>query len=121
MNGITLTRVVTFACAVLVSVPAFAQVDLNGTYILQMHEDYLERGPGSDMGDFTGVPLNDEGRAKALLFTSDQLSMIERQCLHWSPFVTLYRPLGPADLERHRRERPRDFVESSQARIFRTF
>jgi hypothetical protein len=92
MNGITLTRVVTFGCALLVSLPAFAQVDLNGTYILQMHEDYLERGPGSDMGDFTGLPLNDEGRAKALLFTSDQLSMIERQCLHWSPFVTLYRP-----------------------------
>jgi hypothetical protein len=30
-------------------------------------EDYIEaRGPGSDLGDFTGMPLNDDARAKAL-------------------------------------------------------
>ena len=83
MNKITVTRIATFVCALLVSVPAFAQIDLNGTYSLMMYEDYIERGPGSDLGDFTGVPLNDEARAKALLYTSDTQSMLERQCLHW--------------------------------------
>ena len=92
MNRTTLTWSATIAGVLLLGVPAFAQVDLNGTYTLIMHEDYIERGPGSDLGDFTGMPLNDEGRAKALLYTSDTQSMIERQCLQWSPWVSLYRP-----------------------------
>src|SRR5215210_7093443 len=92
MNAKIATRMVTLVGALLTSVPAFAQVDLNGSYALVMHEDYIERGPGSDLGDFTGVPLNDEARAKALLYTSDTQSMIERQCLHWAPWVSFYRP-----------------------------
>ena len=34
--------------------PAFAQVELSGSYAIRMYEDYIERGPGSFMGDFTG-------------------------------------------------------------------
>ena len=92
MNMRLVTRMVTVAGALLMSVPAFAQVDLNGSYALVMHEDYIERGPGSDLGDFTGVPLNEEGRAKALLYTQNTQSMIERQCLHWAPWISFYRP-----------------------------
>ena len=44
--------------------------------------------------DFTGMPLSDEGRAKALLYTSSLPSTIERQCLAQSPWVGQYRPLG---------------------------
>jgi len=50
--------------------PAAAQSELTGTYMPVMHEDYIERGPGSFLGDFTGTPLTDEGRVKALLYTS---------------------------------------------------
>jgi hypothetical protein len=86
---------VAFALALLaIGVPALAQVDLNGAYTIQMHEDFNERGPGSDLGDFTGMPLSDEGRAKALLYTSNQPSTVERQCLAQSAGVFQYRPLG---------------------------
>jgi hypothetical protein len=95
MNGITLTRVVTSLCALLMaSVPAFAQIELSGSYSPRLYEDYIERGPGSDLGDFTGMPLNDEARAKALLYTSNLPSTLERQCLAQSPWVGQYRPLG---------------------------
>src|SRR6266498_3765107 len=94
MNRTKLTWSAAIAGVLLLGVPAFAQVDLNGTYTLIMHEDYIERGPGSDLGDFTGMPLNDEARAKALLYTSNLPSTIERQCLAQAPWVGMYRPLG---------------------------
>ena len=61
--------------------PAYAQVELSGSYAPRLYEDYIERGPGSDLGDYTGVPLNDEARARALLYEATIPSMIERQCL----------------------------------------
>ncbi len=93
MNRKTIASVV--ACALTVAAaPALAQIELTGSYSSVMHEDYIERGPGSDLGDYTGMPLSDEGRAKALLYTSNLPSTIERQCLAQSPWVGLYRPLG---------------------------
>ncbi len=74
--------------------PAFAQAELSGTYIALMHEDYIERGPGSFLGDYTGMPLTDEGRAKALLYTSNQPSQHERQCLAQSAGIFQYRPVA---------------------------
>ena len=65
-----------------------------GSYAPQLYEDYIERGPGSFLGDFTGMPMSDEGRAKALRYSSSLPSMIERQCLAQSPWVGLYRPLA---------------------------
>jgi hypothetical protein len=80
--------------ALLTPAPAAAQVDLSGSWAIRMYEDYIERGPGSFMGDFTGMPMTDEGRAKALLYTSNLPSTVERQCLAQSPWVPQYRPLG---------------------------
>jgi hypothetical protein len=77
-----------------ISVPASAQVDLTGSWAPRLYEDYIERGPGSDLGDFTGVPMSDEARAKALLYTSNLPSTVERQCLPQSPWVVQYRPRG---------------------------
>ena len=76
------------------AVPAYAQIELTGSYAPILYEDYIERGPGSDLGDFTGMPMTDEGRAKALLYTSNLPSTIERQCLAQAPWVLQYRPLG---------------------------
>ena len=87
--------------------PASAQVDLTGSYQTRMYEDYIERGPGEFMGNFTGMPLTDEGRAKALLYTSNLPSTYERQCLPQSAGVFQYRPVGLPHLERERRERQR--------------
>jgi hypothetical protein len=90
-----LGRIITLTSAFLVgTLPAFAQIELSGSYAPRLYEDYIERGPGSDLGDYTGVPLNDEARAKALMYESTVPSMMERQCLALSPWVGLYRPLG---------------------------
>ena len=87
-------HVIILLAALVTAAPAWAQVELSGSYSIRMYEDYIERGPGSFMGDFTGMALSDEGRAKALLYTSNLPSTIERQCLAQSPWVPLYRPLG---------------------------
>src|SRR5688572_26496423 len=75
-------------------VPAQAQIELSGAYSSRMYEDYIERGPGEFMGNFTGMPLTDEGRAKALLYTSNLPSTYERQCLPQSAGIFQYRPVG---------------------------
>jgi len=68
--------------------PAFAQVELSGSYGSRMYEDYIERGPGEFLGNFTGMPMTDEARAKALLYTSNLPSTYERQCLAQSVGVS---------------------------------
>ncbi|HEY5623615.1 MAG TPA: hypothetical protein VIV14_07620 [Gammaproteobacteria bacterium] len=74
--------------------PSSAQVELTGSYAPRLYEDYIERGPGSDLGDFTGMPMTDEARAKALAYTSNMPMTVERQCIAQAPWVGLYRPLG---------------------------
>jgi hypothetical protein len=77
----------------LVSGPAWAQIDLTGSWRTRMYEDFFERGPGSDLADFTGLPLNDEARAKGLKYDPTTFAMRERQCLSFSPWAILYQPL----------------------------
>jgi hypothetical protein len=86
--------VVTVLMMMPLATPAAAQVDLTGSYTTRMYEDYIERGPGEFMGNYTGMPLTDEGRAKALLYTSNLPSIYERQCLPQSAGVFQYRPTG---------------------------
>jgi hypothetical protein len=74
---------------------AFGQVELTGTWAARNHEDALERGPGPYAVDYTGLPLTEEGRAKALAYSADQLSMIERQC---ALYTQAYLVLGPFGL-----------------------
>ena len=95
MKRIGLARLLTFGCAlVALASPAAAQIELSGVYPTRMYEDYIERGPGEFMGNFSGMPLSDEGRAKALLYTSNLPSIYERQCLAQSAGVFQYRPAG---------------------------
>src|SRR5437868_14706835 len=64
--------------------PALAQIDLSGSWASKNHEDALERGAGPNPGDFTGIPFNDAGRAKALSYMQSQISMPERICAFYS-------------------------------------
>ena len=94
-GAVTVTPVVACLSGLfLMGTPAFAQIELSGSYASVLHEDYLERGPGSPLGDFTGMPLSDEGRAQALLYMSNLPSTVERQCLALSPWSNLFRPIG---------------------------
>ena len=79
MNRWIVARVVALSAAfAAISMPARAQVEISGSYQNMMFEDYIEHGPGEFLGNFTGMPLSDEGRAKALLYTSNVPSMYER-------------------------------------------
>ena len=44
--------------------------------------------------DYMGLPLNEEGRARALSYSESQLGMIERQCEGWAPTYVMTGPFG---------------------------
>ena len=45
--------------------PVHAQRDISGSWSALYHEDQPHRIPGPELGDYTGIPLNDAGRLKA--------------------------------------------------------
>ena len=90
-------QVITATLALLLivtSAPALAQADLNGGWRSLEFEDWIERGPGPDPVDYLGLPLSEAGRAKALSYTWAELSMLERQCLYYTPQYVVYGPQG---------------------------
>jgi hypothetical protein len=76
--------------------PALAQVDLSGSWAAKNHEDAMERGAGPNPGDFTGIPFNESGRAKALSYSQSQLSMPERICAFYTQW---HMSIGPFSLK----------------------
>src|SRR4029079_11237301 len=82
--------------AVLVSAPAFAQFDLGGHWARRSNQDDMESGPGPDPVDYLGLPLNDQGRARALSFQYSAVSLPEHQCGYLSPFYIVLGPFGLA-------------------------
>ena len=71
--------------------PASAQVELAGSWAARNHENLS--GDGLPV-DYTGLPLNEEGRTKALSYSESQLAMIERQCQGWPAFYFVQGPFG---------------------------
>ncbi len=70
---------------------SFAQFELAGSWAARNHE-FLS-GDGLPV-DYTGIPLNDEGRTKALSYSESQLAMVERQCQGWPAFYMVEGPFG---------------------------
>ncbi len=63
------------------STPAFAQVDFTGQWAPLYQEDNIERVPGPELGDYTGLPLNDAARLRADSWDADRISVVqEYQC-----------------------------------------
>jgi glyoxylase-like metal-dependent hydrolase (beta-lactamase superfamily II) len=83
------------ALAVLISAPAFGQADLSGEWAVKQHEDQHERGPGPDLGDYLGIPLNDAARLRADSWDASLLTLPEWQC---RPHPADYGTRGPANL-----------------------
>ncbi len=83
-----------FASALL-AVPASAQVDLSGEWGQKLHEDAFERGHGPEIGDYTGVPINDQARMRADTWDSEKWIEIEHEC---EPHPADYAPRGPANM-----------------------
>lgn len=92
MNPLKLGALV--VAGVLVTVPAFAQFDLTGKWASRSGQDAMERGPGPDPVDYLGLPLNDEGRARALSYDYSLMSLPEGQCGYHTPFYIVLGPFG---------------------------
>jgi hypothetical protein len=81
------------ACVLLSAAPALAQVDLTGTWARSGQSD---NGAAREPVDLLGMPLNADGRAKALSYDIAALSATERQCQMYTPFYAL---VGPFPLQ----------------------
>jgi hypothetical protein len=89
------TRRLALAVLLLLAAPlnrsAFAQTELVGTWAPRNTEDVSR---DSYPVDYLGLPLNDEGRLRALSYNEAQLAMIEHQCEGWAPVYFVQGPFG---------------------------
>ena len=69
--------------------------DLAGSWANRLHEDWIERAPGPHIGDYSGLPINDEARAYADLYQVSMQNMPERQCIL---YTSQYIVMGPQNL-----------------------
>jgi hypothetical protein len=70
---------------------AFGQFELVGSWAARNTEDVSR---DSFPVDFLGLPLNEEGRTRALSYNESQLGMIERQCEGWPAIYFVQGPFG---------------------------
>ena len=74
---------------------AIAETDLSGNWFVAYHEDWIEVGTGPDIADYTGLPINDAARERALSWSPSLLNQPERQCaqlpLDYTVFWTNFR------------------------------
>lgn len=73
-------KVIRLSLFLLACSPGFAQVDLSGVWGPVFHEDNPERGPGPELVDYGGLPINAEARQWALSWDPDRLTLPEHQC-----------------------------------------
>src|SRR5215510_2954815 len=66
-----------------------AQVVFTGEWTpLRNHEDTMERGPGPELGDYLGLPVNDAARLFADSWDASRLTLQEHQCrVHVAPYI----------------------------------
>jgi cyclase len=68
---------------------ASAQVLLSGNWVsFRAHEDEQDRGPGPDLGDYLGIPINNAARLFADSWDASRLTLQEHQCrVHVAPYI----------------------------------
>ena len=59
--------------------PPIDRTDISGDWAVVSNEDKPHRAPGPELGDYTGLPLNDADRQKAEAWDATILSQPERQ------------------------------------------
>jgi len=80
----------------LCSVPAFAQMDFSGEWNPIHQEDQPERAAGPDIGDYTGIPINDAARLRGDTWAASIQTLPEWQC---RPHSADYIWRGPSQLK----------------------
>ena len=80
----------------LASVPASAQVNLSGVWnnFGILHEDWPDRLPGPELGDYAWLPINDAVRLRADSWDASLITLPEYQCrVHPSDYVSSFAAL----------------------------
>ncbi|MGB6947471.1 MAG: MBL fold metallo-hydrolase [Bryobacteraceae bacterium] len=80
---------------VILAAPGLAQMDPSGEWAPQFDEDFLERIPGPDIGDYLGLPINNAARLRGDSWDASLLTLPENQC---RPHPSDYAWRGPANL-----------------------
>jgi hypothetical protein len=78
--------------AMLVCVPASAQVDLSGEWTPVREEDNTAN---TELGDWVGIPMNEAGRMRSMAWAASIQTLPEWQC---RPHATTYISRGPSQL-----------------------
>jgi hypothetical protein len=77
--------------AALTSIPLHAQVELTGVWSNKLHEDWPDRLPGPELGDYGGIPLNDAARMRAMSWDASLITVPEYQCrVHPSDYASSF-------------------------------
>ena len=61
-------------------VPSSPAIDLSGYWTPVQHEDQMERGGGSEIADYGGLPLSEAGRLFALSYDPSRVTLRHHQC-----------------------------------------
>src|SRR6202790_4136752 len=85
INWIRLARPAFVLAVALLTIPAFAQVDLSGSWQPVPAE---ESTGNPSLVDYTGLPINDAARQWALSWDPDRLGLSEHQCqVHTAAYI----------------------------------
>jgi hypothetical protein len=86
-----LSYVSLFFCSVLVPFSALAQSNLQGIWLANYTEDLEDRRPGPALGDYGGLPLNQEDLLRATSWNASLLGLPEYQCrVHPSDYANSF-------------------------------
>ena len=96
----------TLAVAVMVALPFMARVsaqggggggslDISGEWAGLFQEEQPERVAGPELGDYTGLPINDAARLHADTWSASRLTLPEEQCM---PHPATYALRGPMNI-----------------------
>jgi hypothetical protein len=82
---------------VLVAVPVSAQTiaypnDISGHWATLFHEDNPERGTGPELGEYIGMPINDDARAHAMTWDASIQGLPEWRCRPHNPDYAVRSP-----------------------------
>jgi len=77
-NAIRCAGRVAVLASLLLAAPGFAQVNFAGVWSMTPTEDFPDRLPGPELGDYAGLPLNAADRARAESCSASILSLPAR-------------------------------------------
>jgi hypothetical protein len=97
MRGVQRTAIIVSLLLglMLITVPAFAQMDFSGEWNPIFYEDQPERVAGPEIGDYTGIPITDAARVRADSWKASVQTLPEWQC---RPHSADYILRGPSQL-----------------------